>query len=129
MNTLPEITHESDQHPQLYAAQVKAATTLEELKAVIELWKPLCFDAWQVVQTMTPADFDEYQRGCALERQNIFAGEMWYQKYKAIQFPAVMFRVSMIAVENELNWGYAFLEMERRRYLTQIFDGIYQLKE
>jgi hypothetical protein len=119
---------ELDNPPETYAAERLAAKTLTELKAVLERWKPLALDAWQTAQTMTEADFAEYQRGVDLERKDIFGGEVWYEKYKSICFPAVLFRVSMSAVEHGAPWNYCYDEYVRQGCITVDKEGIARLK-
>ena len=120
--------HELENPPLTYREERLAAKTLTELKAVLERWKPLVLDGWSVGQKMIEADFAEYQRGVALESQTIYGGDVWYEKFKDICFPAVMFRVSMTAVDSGAPWNYCFEQYVEQGLLTVDDEGIYQLK-
>ena len=120
--------HELENPPLTYGQERVAAKNLTELKAVLERWKSLAFDAWTVGQKMTEADFAEYQSGVALEAQNTYGGDVWYEKFKDICFPAVMFRVATTAVEYGAPWDYCFEQYVEQGLLTVDDEGIYQLK-
>ena len=121
--------HELENPPLTYGQERLAAKTLTELKAVLARWKSLALDAWVVGQKMTEADFIEYQQGVALESQTIYGGDEWYEKFKDIIFPAVMFSVAFTSVEYGAPWGYCFDQYVEQGFITVDDEGIYQLKD
>jgi hypothetical protein len=116
--------HELDDPEKTYANERLAATTLNDLKAVLERWKSLALDGWRVAAAMTEADFEEYQCGVKLERQNIYGGDEWYEKYRSICFPEILFQVSMMSVETEAPWNVCFEEYIRQGFIDMDEEGI-----
>jgi hypothetical protein len=120
--------HELENPPIAYAAERLAAKNLTELKSVLERWKALALDAWVVGHKMSDADFVEYQRGTELESKGIYGGDVWYEKFKDICFPAVLFRVSATSVEYGAPWNYCFEKYVEQKLITVDEEGIAQLK-
>ncbi len=121
--------HELENPPRTYADERLAAKSLAELKTVLTRWKSLALDGWQVAQSMTETDFAEYQRGVELESKGTYGGDEWYEKFKDICFPAVMFRVCTTAVEYGAPWNYCFEKFVEQGLIVVDEEGVAQLKE
>lgn len=121
------ITNLSNQ-PTDYSNAVKACQTLDELRAVLKLWQPLAADAYAVAVAMKESDWPEYVRGKEAEARNEFGGEDWYNRYKAILFPAVMFQVGIWAEGFGAPWGATFQRAVRAGAVYLDEEKIYQLK-
>lgn len=114
--------------PVTYTAERLACKTLQELKAVADKWKSLAADGWRTVQGMTESDFAEYQRGVELESQGTYGGDVWYEKFKDICFPEILFRVSMIAVEYQAPWNHCFEKCVEQDVIVVDQNGVASFK-
>lgn len=97
--------HMGDDQDRQYAEQLTLADTLERLKELLTNYRPLAEDAFQVVETMTEDDFQEFRKGLKKERKGRFAGEAWAEKYAAIVMPLPMMRVTEVAAQFKAPFG------------------------
>lgn len=112
-----------------YVNEIKRVKTLDDLRAVLEMWKPIAFDAWQVAQAMTEETFKEFKAGHELDQSGQFWGEELHEKYKAILYPEISFAVEMASVESEADYEDCFSEMVERGFITFDAEGIGHLKK
>src|SRR4030042_3072048 len=105
-----------------YVAELKKAGIYEELKAFMEKYKEIAYDAYLAVND--PAfDMVEFQAGEKKERRGRFAGEEWNLKYGAVLMPEIIMFVSMVANKFHAPFGTAFIRLEEEGYLS--FNGKY----
>lgn len=109
---MPRITYVSEQ-PSDYSAALDAAKSLPELVATLKEWESLCADALAVAVKMTEADFAQWQEGHAKERRGEFAGEEYAKKFGALDMPATLLKVAMVAMRFGTPWGCAYLRLKQ----------------
>ena len=101
----PRISYYSEM-TQDYIKAIHAAKTLEELRLIIERYKPFAFDAWRQVQTLTWA---EWKRGVRLsKKESVSAAEEALALIGDVIFPELLFTVSILAIEYTVPFGVAF---------------------
>lgn len=113
------ITYISDQ-PVDYSHGIRAAESLDELRAFVETWKDLCPDAFEIVQKMDYQGYAEFQKGWKKEKRNVYAGDEWSEKYSFVIMPDVMFRVSIIAEQFKVPWGLAFIRCREEKLIRRV---------
>lgn len=68
-----------------------------DLFKFIETWMPYVSDAYQAASSMTPFLFKEFKEGLKKERKNIFAGEIWADRFGALLMPENLMTASLLA--------------------------------
>lgn len=104
--------HYTSEQPADYAKALSDADTLAKLREVVADWKDLAADAVEVVEGMSEADFKSFRKGMAKERRGIFAGEKFAIKYGAVQLPAALFKISILAVQYHVPWGLMYTRLK-----------------
>ena len=113
------ITYMSE-HPREWADAVTEADTLPKLVALCEDWKELAPDALRVASSMKQSEFNEFRSGLKMERRGKFAGEVFAEKYSDITMPAIIFKVSMFALDYKVPWGLAYIRLKETDRLPTV---------
>lgn len=117
--TMTPITYTSNQ-PADWANAITHATTLDDLRRVVEEWKELVADAHARVATMTEQDFDEWRHGLLKERRGQFAGEAFAARYGDVLMPTVLLAVSFYANQLHVPWGLMYLRLKETGQLQKV---------
>ena len=104
------ITYVSEQDKE-YIDGLRSCKTLRELKAYLNLWRVLCYDAYKIVQKMNAGTWKEYKAGEELGTQKKYAGDEWTDKYSVILMPDILIRTSYVSALFKVPWGCAFIRL------------------
>ncbi len=88
------------------------AETIATFKKRLVEWLPFFPDAAKQIDAMrTWEDYTEFRRGLQSERDKIFAGGEWVQRYGAILMPGNAIRASLLADHFQAPWGAALVRV------------------
>ena len=88
-----------------YTKELSKASTLELLKAHLEKWEPLAWDAKDIVSNFLDGDFKKFRKSLASEKSGKFSGD---ENAAIIMMPETLFKTSLVASQFKCPWGLAF---------------------
>lgn len=114
-----------------YQTGLRAVKSLKELRAHVQEWREIAYDAFERVQTMSEADYSAYQKGLIKEISQKFAGEKWVAEFGMILLPHLLLRVGMSVVSYGIpvSEGLMFKRMCDFGWIKQTGDGVYYWDE
>ena len=98
-----------------YTKALTECLTLDDLRALVDAYKPLALDAVPVVAAMTDADFLVFRKGLKSERRGKFAGEAWAERFGAVLMPLPMMRITQIKDQFKVPFGVAWQRCKEHR--------------
>ena len=104
-----QINYNTDLYPQ-FKDDLNACENLSDYKAVIEKYKYISPDLKQF-RLDTEAEAEEFKAGLKLNRQGIYAGQEWSDRYATLLIPAYILHATVLAHKFEVTWGIAYLKM------------------
>lgn len=90
---------------------VSKAESIQDLKAAAKKFYPIAWDAADVIDKMTDADFTRFVECRAKERRDEYSGDENQELMGPILMPETMMKVGMVAVQYFVPWGCAFIRM------------------
>jgi hypothetical protein len=101
----------TDDVPSQWNKALDGARTLDELRAVVTHWRPLCEDAFNAVQEWSDDDFALWRKVLRMERRGRFMGSDAMERFGAVLMPGTMFKVSITAHQFHVPWGLAYCRL------------------
>lgn len=89
------------------------AETVKTFKARLAEWLPFFPDATAAIETLRDDDgsYAEFRRGLQAERDKMFAGEEWAEKYGAVLLPRNAILATQVAEKYLAPWGAALVRV------------------
>lgn len=106
-----------------YAKKLRKAKNLEQLKTVVQEYKPIAADAFAVVEAMGEEDFELFSFGLKKETKGEFAGEIFVKEFGCVLMPEVIFLVLNISTHFGAPWGAAYIMAKEQGHIQEK-DGI-----
>lgn len=105
------ISYGTDDPTARYTEGIVRAKNPTALRHFLAEWPTLAPDARVAATGIKSADWPEWRRGLEAERQGVFAGESWAERYGPILVPARMLRTSLVAERFMVPWGVAWIRL------------------
>jgi len=85
---------DSDRLLEEYSRCLDDAGSLEELRRVLTQWKPLAYEALDIVATWGPKDFADFKEALARERAHEFCGDEAMERFAFVILPPLIFAIA-----------------------------------